>query len=210
MRRNNSGNPFASQTITDAATGNGWNFAYIRRVNLLLDNVETSSMTDSDKAHWRSVGYFFRSYYYMELISRFGDVPWIENVLGDSDTDIAYGPRTDRKIVADNVLNNLIYAEANIKADGDGTNTINADVVRALLSRFALFEGTWRKYHALGDYQKYFDACATYSEKLMATYTTVHSSFGEMLTSDLGDIPGVILYFEYVPAFFTNNVLTHV
>ena len=210
MRRNNSGNPFAFQTITDAATGNGWNFAYIRRVNLLLDNIETSSMTDSDKAHWRSVGYFFRSYYYMELISRFGDVPWIENVLGDSDTDIAYGPRTDRKIVADNVLNNLIYAEANIKADGDGTNTINADVVRALLSRFALFEGTWRKYHALGDYQKYFDACATYSEKLMATYTTVHSSFGEMLTSDLGDIPGVILYFEYVPDILTNNVLTHV
>lgn len=210
MRRNNSGNPFAFQTITDVSTGNGWNFSYIRRVNLLLDNVDSSSMTDIEKAHWRSVGYFFRSYYYMELISRFGDVPWIEHVLGDSDTEIAYGTRTPRKEVADNVLDNLIYAEANINVAGDGDNTINKDVVRALISRFSLFEGTWRKYHNLGDYDKYLKACAKYSELLMASYPRVHSSFGEMLTSDLGNIPGVILFYEFVPTIMTNYVLTHV
>ena len=55
-------------------------------------------------------------------------------------------------------------AEEHIKEEGDGENTINVHVVRALLSRFCLFEGTWRKYHALGDEDKYFDACITYSK----------------------------------------------
>ena len=72
-------------------------------------------MTDADKEHWRSVGYFFRAYYYSELIARFGDVPWVDRVLGDSDKEIAYGPRTPRKEVADHVLNDLIYAEEHIK-----------------------------------------------------------------------------------------------
>ena len=121
-------------------------------------------MTDADKEHWRSVGYFFRAYYYSELIARFGDVPWVDRVLGDSDKEIAYGPRTPRKEVADHVLNDLIYAEEHIKEEGAGENTINVHVVRALLSRFCLFEGTWRKYHALGDEDKYFDACITYSK----------------------------------------------
>ena len=43
----------------------------------------------------------FRAYYYMELIARFGDVPWVEHILGDSDTEVAYGPRTPRKEVAE-------------------------------------------------------------------------------------------------------------
>lgn len=97
-------------------------------------------MTDADKEHWRSVGYFFRAYYYSELIARFGDVPWVDRVLGDSDKEIAYGPRTPRKEVADHVLNDLIYAEEHIKEEGDGENTINVHVVRALLSRFCLLK----------------------------------------------------------------------
>lgn len=156
MRRLGSGNSYAFQTITDAASGNGWNFSFVRNANLMLDNIDNSSMSDVDKEHWRSVGYFFRAYYYMELIARFGDVPWVEHILGDSDTEVAYGPRTPRKEVADKVLENLLYAEQHIKPEGDGDNTINVHVVRALISRFALFEGTWRKYHELGDYEKYF------------------------------------------------------
>ena len=51
--------------------------------------------------------------------------------------------------MAKNILNNLKYAEEHIKVDGDGNNTINRAVVQSLISRFCLFEGTWRKYHAL-------------------------------------------------------------
>ncbi len=195
-------NPYAFQTIANSASGNGWDFTYVRTVNIMLANIDKANMTAVEKAHWRSVGYFFRAYYYSELIARFGDVPWINKVLSDTDAE-DYGPRMPRKAVADSVLANLQYAELNIKAAGDGKNTINTNCVRALISRFCLFEGTWRKYFALGDHAKYLTECVRASELLMTAYPTVHSDFGAMFTSpDLGVIPGVILYKEY-----TANVL---
>ena len=124
MRRDGSGNSYAFQNISNASSGNGWDFSYIRSVNIMLDNIENSSMNDADKRHWRSVGYFFRAYYYSELIARFGDVPWVDHVIGDSDKEIAYGSRTPRKEVADYVLADLQYAEENIKPKGDGENTL--------------------------------------------------------------------------------------
>ena len=103
MRRQGDGNPYAFQNVSSSSSGNGWAFSFVYRVNVMLANIDNSGMTDADKEHWRSVGYFFRAYYYSELIARFGDVPWVDRVLGDSDKEIAYGPRTPRKEVADHV-----------------------------------------------------------------------------------------------------------
>ncbi len=198
-------NPYAFQTISNSSSGNGWDFTYVRSVNIMLANIDKANMSTVEKAHWRSVGYFFRSYYYAELIARFGDVPWVNKVLTDTDSEI-YGPKMARKAVADSVLANLQYAETNIKAAGDGKNTINVNCVRALLSRFALFEGTWRKSYGLGDQDKYLNECVRASELLMTTFPTVHSDWGAMFTSpDLGVIPGVILYKEYVANVIMNQ-----
>lgn len=190
------------RTITVPASGGGWNYSYIRDINIMLRNIESSEMTESDKAHWRSVGYFFFSYRYAELISRFGDVCWVDRVLKDdgSDDDIIYGPRTPRKEVADSVLARLQYAEKNIKVDGEGvgTNTINKATVQALLSRFCLFEGTWRRYHGLGDEIKYLEESLRTSEELMKTFPVLDDNFDELLTSsNLGNRPGIILYKDF-------------
>src|SRR5574344_1737789 len=157
LKDEGSANDYAYQTISSVASGNGWNFSFIRRVNLMLAHIDGANMTAAEKNHWRAVGYFFHSYWYMELIDRFGAVPWITTVLTEDATE-AYGPRMDRKQVADSVLTRLQWAENNIGnfTAKDGTNTITQNVVRAALSRFALREGTWRKYHELGDYDKYF------------------------------------------------------
>lgn len=72
----------------------------------------------------------------MELINRFGDIPWIETVLNDESPE-AYGPRVARKEVADKVLDRLKWAEENIGdfQSRDGDNTINRDCIRAAISR---------------------------------------------------------------------------
>jgi starch-binding outer membrane protein, SusD/RagB family len=198
-------NPYAFQTIANASSGNGWDFTYVRSVNIMLANIDKANMTPAEKAHWRSVGYFFRSFYYAELIARFGDVPWVNKVLSDTDPE-AYDARMPRKAVADSVLANLQYAELNIKTAGDGKNTINVNCVRALMSRFCLFEGTWRKYYGLGDQAKYLNECVRTSELLMTTFPTVHPDFGAMYTSpDLGVIPGVILYKEFAANVIMNQ-----
>lgn len=202
----NARNKYAFQTVTVPSSGGGWNFTFVRNVNIMLANIEKSEMNEKDQSHWRSVGYFFRAFYYAELIARFGDVPWIDKIITEDNEEMMLGTRMPRKEVAQHVLDDLLYAEKNIKAGGDGNNTINVHCVRALISRFCLFEGTWRKYHGLGDETAFLNEAVRASEELMKAFPTVHSNYGEMFTSeDLGKVPGVILYKEYVANVLTSN-----
>lgn len=188
---------WAYQKAKVPASSTNWDYDYIRRVNLMLDNIDQSSMNDTQKAHWRSVGYFFRSYKYFKMLSLYGDIPWIEHVLADNSEEL-YKPRDSRDFVAKNILENLQYAENNIYIDGDGENTINQSVVQALISRFALFEGTWRKYHKLPDADIYLKECKRASEEIMKKYKTLHPNYDELFNSEsLRGIDGIILYKEY-------------
>lgn len=200
MVNNNStnNNSFAYQNVTEATNNSYWTYSYIRRVNVMLDCIDNSEMSDPDKEHWRSVGLFFRSMKYYDLLSKYGGVPWVDHVIGEADEDILYGPRATRDVTAENLLKDLKYAEEHIYENGDGANTINRKVVQALLSRFTLFEGTWRKYHGLADAEKYLNECVTYSKKLIDAMPTVADNYGSLFTSEsLAGKAGVILYFEY-------------
>lgn len=147
-----------------------WSFSFIRDVNIMLDNIDGSSMTDTEKEHWRSVGYFFRAWAYFDLMKDFGELSWLEHIVTTGDTEILYGKKDSRELVANNILTNLLYAEEHINPNGDGKNTINPNVVRALISRFGLFEGTWRKYHGAVDGvdgTKYLEASVKASQNLI-------------------------------------------
>ena len=173
-----------------------WDYDYIRRVNLMLDNIDGSQMNDAEKEHWRSVGYFFRSYKYFQMLSRFGDIPWVEHIMQDNSPEL-YGKRDSRDLVASNILANLKHAEQNIGSD-DGKNTISVAVVQALISRFTLFEGTWRKYHGLSDADTYLKECARASEEVIKKYPEVHTKYDELFNSEsLDGVTGVILYKAY-------------
>lgn len=211
--RDNARNPYAYQTVTATSDGGGWDFSYIRRINIMLSHLGDGVLTEAQAAHWRSVGYFFSAYWYMELIDRFGDVPWVNKVLDDSSPE-SYGPRTPRAAVADSIIARLEYAAANIGNFNDGDNTITANAIKAALSRFLLREGTWAKYHGLNEpYETYLQKCLTVSQELMDAYPSLYlgvdkqntpaKGYGELWTTEsLKGKPGVIFYKEFV-----NNVL---
>ena len=48
-------------------------------------------MNDAEKAHWRSVGYFFCAYKYFKMLSLYGDLPWVEHALSE-DSEELYSP----------------------------------------------------------------------------------------------------------------------
>lgn len=203
----NAHNPYTWGEKTVPTSGGGWDFKYIRRVNIMLDNIEGSQMEEDEKAHWRSVGYFFRAYRYFQLLADFGDVPWLEHVVKDNDTEVLYGKKDSRDVVAKNIMDNLIWAEEHIRVNGDGDNTINRDVVRALISRFALFEGTWRKYHGLSDADTYLELCAEASAKLIEKYPEVHDNYDEVNNSEnLAGVKGILLYNEYVAGVLMHSL----
>lgn len=176
-----------------------WDYDYIRRVNLMLDNIDNSEMNETEKEHWRSVGYFFRSYKYFQMLSKFGGIPWVEHALTEESPEL-YGKRDTRDLVASNILSNLKYAEEHIGSDIliDGKNTINVYVVKALISRFALFEGTWRKYHGLPDADTYLKECARAAGDVIEEYPDVHPRYDELFNSEtLDGVAGILLYKAY-------------
>ncbi len=173
-------------------------FSRIRDCNIMLENLDASTISDTDKNHWRSVANFFKAYNYSELINKYGDITWVENNLQDNDQEILFGPRTPRDTVAKKILALLQYSEANIKTDGDGPNTINVHVVRALISRFGLREGTWRKYHGLSDADTYLHACVNASEKLLTAFPKIMTNYSQVFTSEsLSGKDGLILFKPY-------------
>ncbi|WP_420321187.1 RagB/SusD family nutrient uptake outer membrane protein [Flagellimonas sp.] len=203
---------YLSQNMSVPASSGIWtdSYANIRKVNIMLDNIGDSGMTIEEIAHWRGVGLFFRAHEYFRLLSFYGGVPWVEETLTDFDTDILNGPRDSRDTVASNILRDLQEAVQTIKENGDGDNTVNADVARALLSRFGLFEGTWRKYHGLGDHERYLNASIDASETLISKYPNLHPSYDQVYNSEnLEGVTGILLYKAYVIDELTHWVSTN-
>jgi len=194
-------------TIPSSSSSYTQPYTYIRQINLMLDYIDKSSLNEADRNHWRSVGYFFRAYNYSNLINLYGAVPYIDHALTDADPAL-HIPRTSRDSVAMNILSDLQYAEANIK-NGDGANTINVNVVDALISRFGLMEGTWRKYHGLSNANIYLQASADASEKLMAVFPSLAPNYDLLFNSEsLAGVPGIILYKAYVTNQITHGLST--
>lgn len=197
---------WAYQKAKIPASSTSWDYDYIRRVNVMLDNIDSSLLSEKEKEHWRSVGYFFRAYKYFEMLSLYGDLPWVEHVLTDDSPNL-YTPRDSRDLVAANILANLKYAEEHISKVGDGKNTINTSVVQAFISRFALFEGTWRKYHGLNDAETYLEECVRASAEVLKVFPNVHPKYEEVFNSEsLDGIAGIILYKVYATSQLSHGL----
>lgn len=200
ISRKNSESPWIWQKIVIPTNSNDYTipFQNIRAINIMLENLDQAKISDTDKKHWRSVAYFFKAYNYAELVNKYGDITWVEHNLQDDDQETLLGPRTPRDEVTKKILELLQFAEANIKPAGDGVNTINVHVVRALISRFGLREGTWRKYHGLSDADTYLNASVTASEQLLTAFPKIMTNYSDVFNSiSLAGKDGIILYKQY-------------
>jgi hypothetical protein len=188
------------QLITVPNTSNTYSGAYttIRRTNFMIKNAEIPALSQSESNHWKAIARFFRANEYFRLLKLYGGVPLVgDDVLTDQSPEL-FEARASRDEVASYILNELLFAEQNIVADAND-NTIDADVVRALISRFGLFEGTWRKYHNLGDEDKYLQASYNASSQLLNDNTSLMSSYDLVFNSEsLSNAAGILLYRPYI------------
>lgn len=193
-------------TASDDYTGS---YERIRAINILIANADKGVLDEGDARHWQAVGRFFRAANYAFLLSRFGGVPFVDRPVNDSDTDILMAPRNTRDEVAQRILEDLTYAAENIKTAGDGANTINVHAVRAMISRFGLMEGTWRKYHGLPGMDAYLEASLAASAQLAVDFPVLNSNYDLDFNSEsLAGAPGIILYKQYVLNQQTHGLST--
>lgn len=133
-----------------------YNSAYtaLREANLVIARVPNiENMDEAAKNHWIGVARLYRAMQHYKLVRAFGDVIYVDKVLDVNDGDIIYGPRTDRDVVMDKVLEDLNFAVDNIKASSSRVE-FNQAVAQAIKSEICLYEGTFCKYRVAADGQK--------------------------------------------------------
>lgn len=130
-----------------ANTSSGWTWRDLRNINYFIANNTNPAIPANIRNNYTGIARYFRAYFYMEKVKRFGNVPWIGQPLEIDDPTLTAG-RDTRQLVMDSVLADLNFAATNIIATNDPTRTtITKWVAYAYKSRVCLFEGTFRKYH---------------------------------------------------------------
>jgi len=152
------------------SSGGGWDWAELRRINFYLENSHNCA-DEAARLQYDGIARFFRAYFYFDKLVRFGDVPWYDTVLEIDDEGLTKA-RDSRKVVFANMLEDIDFAIANCQEPKSG-QLITKWTALALKSRMCLFEGTFRKYHGLGDAEEILQQCVAASEELInsGTYT---------------------------------------
>lgn len=205
---------FTLNLPTSNATWNG-SFAWIRRANLMLEKIPTVPMSDEAKRHWTGVARFFRGLEHANRVSDFGDFPWYDKTLSETDP-LLYKPRDPRSFVMDRVLEDFKYAAENVRTtDGDKT-ILNRYAVLALMSRVFLFEGTWQKYHLNNTAKstEYLEAAKWAANEVItkggyAVAPNYRQIFNSADLSASTAAPEIILYRRYENALLMHSLMSY-
>jgi starch-binding outer membrane protein, SusD/RagB family len=197
------------------ATGGGWDWTVVRRANFFLTRYKkTSDVKELVNAYAGEV-FAFRAWEYFNKVKRFGDVPWLSRDL-ETNAEELYAPRDPRKSVMDSVLNDINYAISLLtEKEKAGEGRLNREIVLALKARICLHEGTFRKYHELGDHEKYLREAADAAQilisedkyKLYSTGDPTMDYRNMFITYDLSKNPEMILFKKYDGGLGVTNGL---
>lgn len=113
--------------------------------NLLLSKADGFS-DKASIANPMGEAYWFRAYLYFELVQIYGDAQLVTQPL-DIDNGELYGTRNDRGEVINQCVSDLQQAAELLPETPSEDGRLCKDAAYAMLSRVALYEGTWQKFH---------------------------------------------------------------
>lgn len=193
--------------------GPSWNFSWVRKANIFLNRIETvakPNISNDAYKHWTAVARFFRGYEYSRLVSVFGDVPYFDKELLDSDLPTAYKDRDSRGVVMDKVYDDFKYVLANMRTS-DGTQNLNRYIAAGFISRFMLFEGTFEHYHGIDPVRakKYLELAVEAGDYVMSnTAYNFTSDFKSLFASEsLASNKEVLMYRTYDAALGVTHAI---
>lgn len=199
-------NSFLTLPANASTTNPKWkdNYEQIRKCNLMLARIPNVPMTDVAKKNWEGVAKFFRANMYFTMVVAFGDIPFVDTYMGPDSKEL-YVAKSDRKVIIDKIIADLEFAAANITLSE--ADAINSDCAQALLARVALFEGTYRKYHKIGDYQSYLQKAEQAANAIITSkkgYVLDKSFKAKYNSLILKENKEMVFYKRY-----EKNILTH-
>ena len=212
---------FLAFPVIAYTTSSTWSGHYenIRRANLMLARIPEMDLSDAVKSHWMAVARFFRAHRYFSLVAAWGDVPLITEFLDPSEKDKMYVPRSSRKEVMNLIISDLQYACTNMNAapvsivNNNNNDNLHRDVAYAFLARVALYEGTFRKYHNLGDYNGYLQMAESAAKTLIDKpyYGLQSNSYKtKYMSENLAGNKEVIFFKRYVRDVLCHYIQAHI
>ena len=199
-----------------AANSDLWTNSYagIRATNYLLAKA-TQSGLGSQIDRWVGEALFFRAYHYWNLVKTYGGVPLITTVLDVSSPEV-YTPRATQQEIIDFIIADLDNAIPKLlkqsKLSAAEMGRVTQGPALALKARAALYQGTWRKYHAEGDPTAMLTAASNAAQQLITSneydlYTDhgTDSSYKFLFILQGDDSKEVILARRYYAGRATHN-----
>lgn len=143
-------NAFSQGTNSIPATDANYTEIYKRiyYTNLLLNRAEGYS-DKNEIAVPIAEAKFFRAYLHFELVQIWGNAILLTEPL-DIKSEKLYGPRDDRGIVIDQIVKDLEEAALALPETASEAGRLTRYAAYGFLSRVALYEGTWQKFHTGG------------------------------------------------------------
>ncbi|MCG8310801.1 MAG: RagB/SusD family nutrient uptake outer membrane protein [Cytophagales bacterium] len=199
------------------SSGGGWSsgdWSEIRACNYFLTRYSSvQGNTDLINSYVGEVR-FFRAWEYFNKIKQFGDVPWLNSDLGTDDTETLYGSRDSRIVVIDSILADLDYAIANLyEKDRAQIGRLHKDAGRAFKARVCLHEGTFRKYHGMGNFEGLLNEAKSAAGDIISSgnydlYTTGDPEmdyYNLFIQQDLSGSSEAIMYRSYIKDIQMHN-----
>ncbi len=115
-----------------------WNGPYgvIKNANFLLENLPSSPLADGKRNELTAEARLLRAYAFFDLVQLFGDVPMPTRV-APSYAELQL-PRTPQREVYGLIVDDLLFAEANLPVDAPQQGRVYRAVATALLARVYL------------------------------------------------------------------------
>ena len=143
-----------------------WSWGNIRTNNYFIKWNTDARVDEKVRNNYTGIAKFFRAYQYFDKLKQYGAVPIITEPL-EPDSEDLYKAQDSREDVVNFILDDLQWAYEHITTSNATPNNvaINKWTALAFKAKVALFEASWRKYHAGTEYVK---GCTTSADQLYA------------------------------------------
>lgn len=199
--------------VTAETMTEGWDWEQLRDINFLLENLPSQGIPEEKLKHYEGLARYFRAKFYVDKVQRFSDVPWVDRVVTTIDEEMLLGKRDSRAFVVDKIIEDFEFAAEHVLPTS-AKGSVNRWLVLQEFSRYALYEGTMRKYHNELELQSsandFLAMAVNLSDEIMekggfSIYNTgkPDEDYGSLFFSDnLENNPEVVF-----GRFYSNNVL---
>jgi hypothetical protein len=157
-------------------------------------------LSDEVRKHYEGFCRYYRAIQHFDVVRAYGDCVWQGHEVDMNDEAWQAQERTDRAEIMRKVCEDLKFAGENCRDYSDG-RAFHKYVAYVMLSRVALFEGTWQKYHennATVANEFFAIAKAAALEVMNSGKWSIHDNYGaNYISKDLKGNSEMIMYKQF-------------